>query len=193
MSWPRFPQWKHLKMVTHIVFTPVFFDDSDWVLSPSRSVGAWVVFGSSLAAGPVVASVLDSLLPFFFFFVFRDEGGSGLVVAAELEAEGAARDGVEDGGGAPPPPPPPPPAPPRLADADVAAEAEEGEEDDEVAFPRSRLHSSLWPARHAARWQAWSQYFRCRHPEHFCSGRSVAGSPQNAHCSVMIERGALWN
>ena len=63
-----------------MVFTSVFFFDSDGV---SRSVGAWVVFGSAL-------SVLDLLLSFFFFFVFRDDGGSGLVAAAEPDAEGAA-------------------------------------------------------------------------------------------------------
>ena len=55
--------------------------------------------------------------------------------------------------------------------------------------PRSRLHSSLWPARHAARWQAWLQYFRCRHPEHLCSGWSVAEVPQNEHSSVMCVKG----
>ena len=77
-------------MVTHMVFTPVFFFTSDGVLSPSRSVGAWVKFGSSLAAGPFVVSVLDLLLSFFFFVVSRDDGGSGLVAAAELEAAGAA-------------------------------------------------------------------------------------------------------
>ena len=47
-------------------------------------------FGSSLAAGPFVVSVLDLLLSFFFFVVSRDDGGSGLVAAAELEAAGAA-------------------------------------------------------------------------------------------------------
>ena len=74
-----------------MVFTPVFFFNSDGVLSPSRSVGVWVVFGSSLAAGPFVVSVLDFLLFFFFVFVVStDDEGSGLVAAAELEAEGAA-------------------------------------------------------------------------------------------------------
>ena len=93
-----------------------------------------------------------------------------------------------DGGGVPPPSPPL--APPEFAD--LSAETEEDEEgddeddNDEEVPPRSRLHSSLWPARHAARWQAWLQYFRCRHPEHFCSDRSVAGSPQKAHSSVMV-------
>ena len=68
-------------MVTHMVFTPVFFFDSHGV---SRSVGAWVVFGSSLAAGPFVVSVLDLLLFFFFFFfVPRDDEESGLGAAAD--------------------------------------------------------------------------------------------------------------
>ena len=99
---------------------------------------------------------------------------------------GVARDGVEagvgDGGG---PPPPPPPAPPGLAEVDVAEGDGEEDDEEEEAPSRSRLHSSLWPACHAARWQAWLQYFRCRHPEHFCSDRSVAAVPQNAHSSVM--------
>ena len=58
-------------MVTHMVFTPVFFFVSDRV---SRSVGAWAVFGSSLAAGPFLVSGLVLLLSFFvFFLVFRDD------------------------------------------------------------------------------------------------------------------------
>ena len=76
-------------MVTHMVFTPVFFFGSDGLVSPSRSVvGAWVVFGSSLAAGPFVVSGLDLLLFFFFvFFVARDDDeGSGL----GAHADGAA-------------------------------------------------------------------------------------------------------
>ena len=76
------PQWKHLKMVTHMVFTPVFFFVSDRV---SRSVGAWAVFGSSLAAGPFVVSGLVLLLFFFLsFFGFRDDDeGSGPGAAAD--------------------------------------------------------------------------------------------------------------
>ena len=66
------PQWKHLKMVTHMVFTPVFFFGSDRVSRSGR--GAWAVFGSSLAAGPFVVSGLVLLLSFFvFFLVFRDD------------------------------------------------------------------------------------------------------------------------
>ena len=143
-----------------------------------------MVFGSSLAAGPFVVSVLDLLLFFFlFFFVFRDDDeGSGPGAAAE----GAAR----DGGGAPPPPP-------RASSglSAVAAEAEddeEGDDDEEELVSRSRLHSSLWPACHAARWQAWLQYFRCRHPEHFCSDRSVAAVPQNAHWSGIVRNRCVW-
>ena len=66
----------------------------------------------------------------------------------------------------------PPPSAPGLGDADEAAVdvEEEGEEDAEEAAALSRAHSSLWPARHAARWQAWLQYFRCRQPEQKCSG-----------------------
>ena len=61
-------------MVTHMVFTPVFFFGSDRLVSPPRSVRAWVVFGSSLAAGPFVVSVLDLPVFFFlFFFVPRDD------------------------------------------------------------------------------------------------------------------------
>lgn len=144
-----------------------------------------MVFGSSLAAGPFVVSVLDLLLFFFlFFFVFRDDDeGSGLCAAAD---GGAAR----GGGGAPPPPP-------RASSglSAVAAEAEddeEGDDDEEELVSRSRLHSSLWPACHAARWQAWLQYFRCRHPEHFCNDRSVAGAPQKAHWSGIVRNRFVW-
>ena len=107
---------------------------------------------------------------------------------------GVARDGAEagvgDGGGAPPPPPPP--APPGLAEVDVAEGDGEEDEDEEEAPSRSRLHSSLWPACHAARWQAWLQYFRCRHPEHFCSDRSVLAVPQNAHWSGIVRNRCVW-
>jgi hypothetical protein len=170
-------------MVTHMVFTPVFFFVSDGVSRSGR--GAWAVFGSSLAAGPFVVSVLDLLLFFFlFFFVFRDDDeGSGPGAAAD---GGAAR----DGGGAPPPPP-------RASSglSAVAAEAEddeEGDDDEEELVSRSRLHSSLWPACHAARWQAWLQYFRCRHPEHFCSDWSVLAVPQNAHWSGIVRNRCVW-
>ena len=76
-------------MVIHMVFTPVFFFDSEGVSQSGR--GVWVVLGTSLAAGPFELSVLGCLFFFFFiFFVFRDDGGSGLVAAAALEVEGAA-------------------------------------------------------------------------------------------------------
>ena len=150
-----------------------------------------MLFGSSLAAGPFVVPVLDLLLFFFLFFEFRDDElddeGSGPVAVAD----GAARDRVGDRGGAPPPPPP------RASSglSAVAAEAEddeEGDDDEEELVSRSRLHSSLWPACHAARWQAWLQYFRCRHPEHFCSDRSVAGAPQKAHWSGIVRNRCVW-
>ena len=63
-----------------MVFTPVFFFNSDGV---SRSVRAWAVFGSSLAAGPFVVSLLDLLFFFLFFFVSRDDEGPGLGAAAD--------------------------------------------------------------------------------------------------------------
>ena len=69
----------------------------------------------------------------------------------------------------------PPPSPPGLRDGDsnaaddrdVDAAAVDVDVDVDVDFDaaRSRLHSPLWPARHAALWQGWLQYFRCRHPE----------------------------
>ena len=37
------------------------------------------------------------------------------------------------------------------------------------------------------------QYFRCRHPEHCCSGSSVAAVPHNSHCSVMcVKNVCAW-
>ena len=68
-------------MVTHMVFTPVFFFDSDGV---PRSAGAWVVFGSSLAAGPFVVSGLDLLFFLsFVLFVPRDDEEPELVAIAD--------------------------------------------------------------------------------------------------------------
>ena len=67
----------------------------------------------------------------------------------------------------------------------AAAAADEADEDcEDVA--RSRAHSSLCPARHAALWQAWLQYFRCRQPEQKCSAWSFeARARQNAHSSMI--------
>ena len=67
----------------------------------------------------------------------------------------------------------PPPSPPGLCEGDsntadnrdVDAAAADVDVDVDFGAARSLLHSSLWPARHAALWQAWLQYFRCRHPE----------------------------
>ena len=77
----------------------------------------------------------------------------------------------------------PPPSLPGLGDADTVDAEEEDDEAAEEAAALSRAHSSLWPVRHAARWQASLQYFRCRQPEQKCSGRPLV--PQNAHASVI--------
>ena len=148
-----------------MVFTPVFlleflFDFE--VLSPSRFLGTrGALGGSSLAAGPLVGSVLD-LLCFVFVVVFRAAEEERLIVAAVgLEVGDVGRF--------------PPPSPPGLRDVDAAAAAEDdgdvdagaegGSEDEDEDVVRSRRHSSLWPARHAALWQASLQYFRCRQPK----------------------------
>ena len=76
--------------------------------------------------------------------------------------------------------------------------ADEGDEDDEdeEGVPLSWLHSSLWPARQAARWQAWPQYFRCLHPVQKRS-LSFAGAWQFAHKSLValgaVAVGAGWS
>ena len=130
-------------MVTHMVFSPVLFF--------GFAVGA-LGCPTLTAAGPLVVFRLGLLFFFLFFDVdFRDE--SDLVAAA------AAGDGGSLG---------PPPSAPGLrvvATAATAADAAAEEEDDEEAAALSPGHSSLWPARHAARWQASLQYFRCRQPE----------------------------
>ena len=113
--------------------------------------------------------VLGLLLFFLFFFVVDFRGDeSGLVAVGVADSMMG-----------------PPPSPPGLGDADTAAVDAEEEEDEaaEEAAALSRAHVSLWPARHAARWQASLQYFRCRQPEQKCSGRSLV--PQNAHASVI--------
>ena len=63
---------------------------------------------------------------------------------------------------------------------------DEGDEDDkeDEGVPLSSLHSSLWPARQAVRWQAWPQYFRCLHPVQKRS-LSFAGAWQFAHTSLI--------
>ena len=66
------------------------------------------------------------------------------------------------------------------------ADEDDEDDDEDVARVRSRVHSSLWPARHAARWQAWLQYFRCRQPEQKCSAWSFEARVwQNAHSSMV--------
>ena len=135
----------------------------------------WVGFvcsTSALAAGPFVALVVGLL--------FRDEA----------ERAGAVGE-AEDGGL-------PPPSPPALRgiDCTAAAAADDDEDDDEAESPAlSRLHSSLWPARHAALWQTSLQYFRCRHPEHARSCRSRAGVSQKAHDAawLLMMRACSWS
>ena len=126
---------------------------------------------SALAAGPFVALVVG---------LFRDEA----------ERAGAVGE-AEDGGL-------PPPSPPALRgiDSTAAAAADDDEDDEEAEAPAlSRVHSSLWPARHAALWQASLQYFRCRHPEQRRSCRSWAGVSQNAHEAawLLMMRAYSWS
>ena len=170
-------------MVTHMVFTsPVLFFDFGGAVVWGELFE--VVLGSALAAGPLVLFVLGLLL-FFSFFFFRDEEESELVAAVVPAVAGP--DGV-----APPPPPPPSAVPLEVRDEEVAAVAddedddEDDEDDEDVARVRSRVHSSLCPARHAARWQAWLQYFRCRQPEQKCRAWSFEARVwQNAHSSMV--------
>ena len=138
----------------------------------------------ALAAGPLVALAVG--IPFFFLGAFalvvRDEDAK-LTGAVGSDAE----DGLEDGGS-------PPPSPPALREVDAAAAAAAGAEDEEDeeageeedARALSRLHSSLWPARHVSRWQASLQYFRCRHPEQKRSCWAWAVVPQNAHVAALL-------
>ena len=151
--------------------TPVRFFFA--VLSSGTAwVFPWVGFvcsTSALAAEPFVAMVVGLLFMLSRCFVF--------VVRDEHEREGAVGDS-EDGGS-------PPLSPQALRDVDAAAAAgdDDGDDDDDEeteARALSRLHSSLWPARHAALWQASLQYFRCRHPEQKRSCWSWAGLSQIA-------------
>ena len=147
-------------------------------------VFSWVLFfdfgvvvidaGSSAltAAGPFGVFDLGLLCFLFFFDVDFRGDGSGLVAAAA-----AAGDGGSTGA---------PPSAPGLRDVDAAASAVDPEEGgNEEAAALSRAHSSLWPARHAARWQASLQYFRCRQLEQkFSRCCSFARVPQCAHFSI---------
>ena len=114
------------------------------VFSPVFFAFAVVAIGcpALTAAGPLVVFVLGLLFFFLFFDVdFCDDESDGRSIG-------------------------PPPSAPGLRDADAAAAVDTAEEeDDEEAAALSPGHSSLWPARHAARWQASLQYFRCRQPE----------------------------
>ena len=148
-----------MKMVTHMVFTRAFFEG---LSSSPRSVGTWVVFGSSsMAAGPFVVSVLDSPCFVLVFLVDDAVAAAGRIEVVSGDSERSLS------------PSPPGPCDGDADDRDVdAAAADNGNGEDEdvdvdldLDLARSRLHSSLWPARHAALWQAWLQYFRCRHPE----------------------------
>ena len=82
-----------------------------------------------------------------------------------------------------------------VAAATTAADEDEDEDEaEEDTRALSRLHSSLWPARHAALWQASLQYFRCRHPEQKRSCRSWAGVSQKAHDAawLLMMRACSW-
>ena len=107
------------------------------------------------AAGPLVAFVLGL---FFFLCLFLD------VDFRDDESEFVAAIAAEDRGSMEPLV-----SLPGFRDA-AAVEA------------LRSLHSSLWPARHAARWQACLQYLRCRQPEQVAT---VDLRPQNAHSSVI--------
>ena len=114
--------------------------------------------------------VLGLLLFFLFFFDVDFRGDESGLVATAAAGVGGSMMG-------------PPPSPPGLGDADATAVDAEEQDEAEEAAALSRAHSSLWPVRHAARWQASLQYFRCRQPEQKCSGPSLV--PQNAHASVI--------
>ena len=157
--------------------TPVCFFSA--VLSSGTAWAfPWVWFvcsASALAAGPFVALIVGLLS--------RDE-------AARAGAVGDA----EDGGS-------PPPSPPALRDVDATAADDEDDEeartdDEEAAAPAlSRLHSSLWPARHAALWHASLQYLRWRHPEQKRSCWSWVGVSQKAQdvAWLLMMRACSWS
>ena len=106
-------------------------------------------------------SVLDSLCFVLVFLVDNAVAAAGRLEVFSGDSERSLS------------PSPPGPCDGVADDRDVdAAAADNGNGEDEdvdvdldLDLARSRLHSSLWPARHAALWQAWLQYFRCRHPE----------------------------
>ena len=94
----------------------------------------------------------------------------GAVVAAEEEEEAEDDDHTDDDED--------------KADFDDQTDDEADKEEENVAM--SCLHSSLWPARHAARWQVSSQYFRWRQLEQKSSRCvvSAAGLPQWSHMAA---------
>ena len=175
-------------MVTHMVFvSPVFFDFDFVGGAVVRGKPCEAVLGSAPAAGPLLLPGFGNLLFCFFLLLlfFRDEAESELVAAAVPHVDGS--DGV-----APPPPPPSPPEPEftdeeaAVVELEEAATAADEADEDGEDVARSSAHSSLCPARHAAFWQAWLQYFRCRQPEQKCSAWSFeARAWQNAHSSMV--------
>ena len=79
---------------------------------------------------------------------------------------------------------------------DEDEETEPDEEEDDNLEALSRLHSSLWPSRHAARWQAWEQYFRCMHREQKRSRWVLVGAaamPQLSHVAVLMKTAGSWS
>ena len=149
-------------MVAHMVFTPAFFFETFRVLSSlPKAVGVLIagVAVSSAAAGPFESRLLGvtSLV----------RGNKSELVAA---ADGPARERA-----------PTSPSPGLFLGLDAAMVDEDVVDED---GPLSRRHSSLWPARQAARWQAWPQYFRCLHPVQKRS-LSFAGARQFAHTALI--------
>jgi len=177
-----------------VFVSPVFFDFDLVGGAVVRGKPCEAVLGSAPAAGPLLLPGFDNLLFCFFLLLlfFRDEAESELVAAAVPHVA------VSDGA-APPPPPPLPPEPEFTDEEAAAVELEEAAADkDGEDVARSSAHSSLCPARHAALWQAWLQYFRCRQPEQKCSAWSFeARARQNAHSAMiaglekMVTRGDL--
>jgi len=136
--------------VTHVVFSPVLCFD---FVSASLSCSALA------ASGSLMVFVLGLL--FFSLFFDLDFGNDELELVAAAGARDLEGDEVSMA---------PPPSAPGHRNVDAAAVDAADEKDEEEAAALSRVHSSLWPARHAARWQACLQYLRCRQPEQNCSG-----------------------
>ena len=76
---------------------------------------------------------------------------------------------------------------PDVDEEEIEADDKEETEADDEEVALSRVHSSLWPSRHAARWQDSLQYFRCRHLEQKRScWVSEAGMPQLSHVAALF-------